>query len=256
MVPFWSVHNILTKVIGMAVITINGPIGSGSFEVGQMVAERLGINYVDRMVIAEAARRIGSPVGNLMEKEQRIIRFRERLGRFLQTMLERSAISGVGGEPYFGHGTEMLPAETYTELLVDSPSASQSVNDKAFIDATSAVIRELATAGDVVIIGRGGNMILSGFPGVLHVGLLAPLESRIENIMTREHYNRQEATKYVLELEEARLAFFRKFFRVNANDPELFHIILNGALIRTEIAAEMVVHAAEDMRHSPEGVPA
>jgi cytidylate kinase len=240
----------------MPVITINGPIGSGSFEVGQMVAERLGINYMDRMVLAEAARRIGSPVGSLVEKEQRVVRFRERLGRFLQTMLERSAISGVGGEPYFGHGTEMLPAETYTELLGESPTASQTVNDKAFIDTTSSVIKEIAGGGDVVIIGRGGNMILSDFPGTLHVGMLAPLESRIENIMAREHYNRQEATKYVAELEEARIAFFRKFFRVNANDPELFHLILNGARIRPEIAAEMVVHAAEELRLSAENVPA
>jgi cytidylate kinase len=240
----------------MPVITINGPIGSGSFEVGQMVAERLGINYMDRMVLAEAARRIGSPVGSLVEKEQRVVRFRERLGRFLQTMLERSAISGVGGEPYFGHGTEMLPAETYTELLGESPTASQTVNDKAFIDTTSSVIKEIAGGGDVVIIGRGGNMILSDFPGALHVGMLAPLESRIENIMAREHYNRQEATKYVAELEEARIAFFRKFFRVNANDPELFHLILNGARIRPEIAAEMVVHAAEGLKLSAENVPA
>ena len=99
-------------------------------------------------------------------------------------------------------------------------------------------------------------MILSDFPGALHVGVLAPLESRIENIMSREHYNREEATKYVLELEEARIAFFRKFFKVNANDPELFHIILNGARIRPEIAAEMVVHAAEDLMRSAESVPA
>ena len=52
------------------------------------------------------------------------------------------------------------------------------------------------------------------------------------------------------------MAFFRKFFRVNANDPELFHLILNGARIRPEIAAEMVVHAAEDLRLSTESVPA
>ena len=240
----------------MPVITINGPIGSGSFEVGQLVAERLGIDYVDRMVLAEAARRIGSPVGNLVEKEQRIIPFRERLGRFLQTMLERSAISGVGGEPYFGHGTEMLPAETYTELLGESPSATQTVNDKAFIEATSAVITELASSGNVVIIGRAGNMILSDFPGALHVGMLAPLESRVENIMAREHYDREEAAKFVAELEQARIAFFRKFFGVNANDSELFHLVLNAARIRPEVAAEMVVHAAEDLMHSAESVPA
>ena len=167
----------------MPVITINGPIGSGNFEVGQLVAERLGINYVDRMVLAQAARRVGAPVGSLMEKEQRVIRFGERLSRFMQTMLERSAISGVGSEPYFGHGTEMLPAETYTELIGDSPSANQTVNDKAFIEATSAVIKELAGNGDVVIIGRGANRILSDFPGVLHAAMLAPLEMRIENII-------------------------------------------------------------------------
>ena len=236
----------------MPVITINGPIGSGNFEVGQMVAERLGIDYVDRMIFAEAARRVGSPVGSLIEKEQRVIRFRERMTRFLQSMLERSAISGVGGEPYFGHGIEMLPAETYTELLGESPSSNQTVNDKAFIEATSSVIRGLADNGNVVIIGRGANMILSDFPGSIHVAMLAPLESRIENIMAREHYSREEATKYVAELEEARIAFFRKFFKVHPNDPELYHLMLNAAKLRPETAAEIVLHSVEDLTRTTE----
>ena len=240
----------------MPVITINGPIGSGNFDVGQQVAERLGINYVDRMVLAQAARRVGAPVGSLMEKEQRVIRFGERLSRFMQTMLERSAISGVGSEPYFGHGTEMLPAETYTELIGDSPSANQTVNDKAFIEATSAVIQELAGNGDVVIIGRGANRILADFPGVLHVAMLAPLEMRIENIMAREHYTRTEAAKFVAELEEARIAFFRKFFKVHPNDPELYHLILNAGKIRHETAAQMIVHAVEDLARAPQEQPA
>ncbi len=240
----------------MPVITINGPIGSGNFDVGQLVAQRLGINYVDRMVLAQAARRVGAPVGSLMEKEQRVIRFGERLSRFMQTMLERSAISGVGSEPYFGHGTEMLPAETYTELIGDSPSANQTVNDKAFIEATSAVIRELAGNGDVVIIGRGANRILSDFPGVLHVAMLAPLEMRIDNIMAREHYTRPEAAKFVAELEEARIAFFRKFFKVHPNDPELYHLILNAGKIRHETAAQMIVHAVEDLARAPQEQPA
>ena len=236
----------------MPVITINGPIGSGNFDVGQLVAQRLGINYVDRMVLAQAARRVGAPVGSLVEKEQRVIRFGERLSRFMQTMLERSAISGVGSEPYFGHGTEMLPAETYTELIGDSPTAAQTVNDKAFIDATSAVIRELAGNGDVVIIGRGANRILADLPGVLHVGMLSPLEMRIENIMAREHYTRAEAAKFVAELEEARIAFFRKFFKVHPNDPELYHLILNAGKIRYETAAQMIVHAVEDLAYAPQ----
>ena len=49
----------------MPVITINGPIGAGSIAVGQQVAQDLHLNYVDRMVFAEAARIIGSPVFQL-----------------------------------------------------------------------------------------------------------------------------------------------------------------------------------------------
>ena len=228
----------------MPVITINGPVGGGPIEVGQMVSQLLGINYVDRMVFAEAAKLVHSPVGALIEKEQRVVRFRDRLGRFLQTMLERSAIAGVSGEPYFGRGIEMLPAETYFELAGDSSSSAQNLNDQAFIEATTSVVQDLARAGDVVIIGRGANMILAGVPGVIHVGLVAPMEARVQTAMEREHFSREEAEKYVEELEQARLIFFRKFFKVNPFDPSLYHMMLNMAVVQPNTAAEVIAHAA------------
>ena len=88
----------------MPVITINGPLGAGAVSIGQMVAQQLEMNFYDRLVFTQAARLIGTPVGAVIAKEQRVDRFRDRLGRFLQTMLERSAMSGVSGEPYFGPG--------------------------------------------------------------------------------------------------------------------------------------------------------
>jgi cytidylate kinase len=230
----------------MPVITINGTIGSGTFEIGQNLAELLEIDYVDRMVLAEAARRVGSPVGALIEKEQRVFRFRERLGRFLQTMLERSAISGVSGEPYFGRGIEMLPAETYTELAGD-PSSARTVNDQAFIDATTEVVQDLAGSGNVVIIGRGSNMILADLPGVFNVSLVAPIEARIENIMRREELSKEEATAYVENLEEARVTFFRKFFKVNANDPTLYHMVLNTGFLSPTVGAQVIAKAVTDL---------
>ena len=59
----------------MPVITINGPVGSGAIEVGQLVAQELSLNYVDRLVLAQAAKRVPAPVGALLDKEQRIDRF-------------------------------------------------------------------------------------------------------------------------------------------------------------------------------------
>jgi cytidylate kinase len=83
----------------MSVITINGPVGSGAIEVGQLVAQQLSLNYVDRLVLAEAAKLVHAPVGALLDKEQLVNRFRDRLAYFLQTMLERSALYADAGEP-------------------------------------------------------------------------------------------------------------------------------------------------------------
>jgi cytidylate kinase len=85
----------------MPVITITGPVGSGATEVGQLVAQQLNLNHVDRLVLSQAAKLVHAPVGALLDKEQRLNRFGGRLAYFLQTMLERSALYADAGEPYF-----------------------------------------------------------------------------------------------------------------------------------------------------------
>jgi cytidylate kinase len=229
----------------MAVVTFNGPIGAGGNEVGVLAARLLNADYVDRLILAEAAKRIGSTVEVLETKEQRKIPLRDRLAYFLQTMLERSAMSGAGGEPYFSPGLEYLPSEEYTDLAQEPLTAAQRLSDRRFIEATSAVIKDLARVGDVVIIGRGSNMILKDVAGVLHVGLVTPLELRIRTIVEREHLSWNDAGKYVTDMEKARVIYFRKFFKVHPDDPSLYHMILNMGTMDVKTAAETVAHTAQ-----------
>ena len=228
----------------MPVITINGPIGCGSVTVGQLVARRLNIDFVDRMVFTEAARMIQAPVGALIDKEQRVVRFRDRLGQFLQTMLERSAISG---EMYAGGALMTLPPEAYASLGTDQSAKGGKVPDKDFIEATTKVVNDLYQKGDVVIIGRGANMILADSPGVFHVGLIAPPEVRTEILMRREHLEREEAEVLVGDLEQAHVEYFRKFWEVHPAEPGLYHTILNMGKLQLETAAEIICHSAEDV---------
>ena len=232
----------------MPVITINGPIGCGAVTIGQLVAEQLELNFMDRLVFTEASRIVGTPVGALIAKEQRVDRFRDRLGRVIQTMLERSAVSGVSGEPYFGRGIETLPPETYMELAGETTATAQKVDDQVFIDATTTVVKDLQRKGDVVIIGRGANVILADTPGVIHVGLLAPLDVRVEYMIVREHFDPDEAQGYVEELDRARVVFFRKFFeKVGPDDPSIYHMMLNMGRMESKTAAEVIVHTARDL---------
>ncbi len=231
----------------MAVITINGPLGCGAVTIGQLVAQQLELSFFDRLVFTQAARIIGSPVGALIAKEQRPDRFRDRLGRFLQTMLERSAMSGVSGEPYFGRGIENLPPETFMEMMGEGSAATQRVDDKTFIDATTKVVMDIYGQGNSVIIGRGANAILGDSPGTLHVGLLAPMEVRVTTLMQREHYAREEAEVYVVELERAREEYFRRFFKFNPNDSSRYHMMLNMGRMDPAAAADVVASAAREL---------
>ena len=230
----------------MPVITINGPIGCGAVTIGQMVSEQMNLNFVDRLFFTEAARIIGTPVGTLIAKEQRVDRFRDRLGRFVQTMLERSAMSGVSGEPYFGRGIENLPPETYTDLAGEGRVA-QKLDDKTFIEAMTKVANDLHAQGNAVIIGRGANQILADASHTLHVGLLAPMEVRVKTLIDREHFEKEEAEIHVEELERAREDFIMKFWKVHPNEARHYHMMLNMGKMNPKTAAEVICNAAGDL---------
>ena len=231
----------------MPIITFNGPIGAGGVELGLKVADMLDADYVDRLVFAEAAKRVGSTIGAMAGKEQRVLRLRDRIAYFLQNMLEKSAVSGAAGEPYFSPGIEVLPGEQYSELSKEPISESQRLSDKQFLEAISGVIKDLAASGNVVIIGRGANIILKDTPHAVHVALTASQEKCVETIAQRERFSRAEAEKYFAEAERARQAFFRKFFKVQADNQALYHVCLNMDRVKTDTAAEIVVHAARDL---------
>jgi len=230
----------------MPVITINGPIGCGAVTIGQMVSEQMNLNFVDRLFFTEAARIIGTPVGTLIAKEQRVDRFRDRLGRFVQTMLERSAMSGVSGEPYFGRGIENLPPETYMDLAGEGRVA-QKLDDKTFIEAMTTVANDLHAQGNAVIIGRGANQILADASHTLHVGLLAPMEVRVKTLIDREHFEKEEAEIHVEELERAREDFIMKFWKVHPNEAKHYHMMLNMGKMNPKTAAEVICNAAGDL---------
>lgn len=231
----------------MAVVTINGPPGCLGDEVGLATARLLNADYVDRLILAEAAKRIGSTVQVLEIKAHRKVAMRDRLAYFLQTMLERSAMSGAGGEPYFSPGMEYYPSEEYPDLAQEPLTSAQRLHDRQFIEVTSAVVKDLASTGDVIIIGRGSNMILKDMPGVLHVALVGPSEMLIKCTVTKEHLSWADAEKHVNDIEKARVTYFKKFFKVHPDDPNQYHMVLNMGIIGVAAASEVVAHAAKDV---------
>lgn len=225
----------------MPVVTVSGNIASGAREVGEIVARLLGVGLVDQQLMVEAARRCGVPVGAVAEHDERRSSFRERMSSLFRTFLERSAASGA--DPLSGAtGLEVILSRSYADLaLAEEPQ----ISDQLYLRTMTALIQELAAGGNIVLLGRGSQMILKDMPAALHVLCIAPRELRAMRLAGREGIGLEEATRRVAESDRARCAYYKKFWKVEVEDPRLYDLTIDTSRLSYEIAADLVAAAAK-----------
>lgn len=231
----------------MTVITIEGRAGSGAPEIGRLVAKEMGLDYVDRLLLAQIAKRVGSTVEALVENERRAPGIVDRFARLIQRMLERSAVAGTGGDPYFGPGVEVLLSRPYREIEEPVVTAAHQLGEKEFIQTTREVIRDLAEIGNVVILSRGGGAILRDKPSVLRVGVVGYFDDRARRIMLREHLDLDRAKTFVEESDKAQGKYFQDAFSTTPIDPFLYHVMWNTSEVGLEYAAQIIVEMSRAM---------
>jgi cytidylate kinase len=225
----------------MSVITISGNLGSGG-QIGQIVAHRLGLDYVDHEVLTEAARALGVSERTVAgrDEESPAPTLRERLASFFQDFLERSAVAGAA-DPLMGTGgLETLMSATYREAAALPGGGREELTDSRYKEAICSIMTQLAAKGDVVIIGRGGQAILREHPRCLHVRMTAPIALRVRRIAEREGLSAEKAKERVEESDKARLDYHRKYFKINPADPDLYDVVINTSHISEEDAAELI----------------
>ncbi len=229
----------------MAVIAVGGLSGGGGRKLGPLVAERLDADYVDRLILTDVARHAGATVEALQQREERPPTRGERFSRILQRVLERSAVTGAGGDPYFGPGVAAYLTQEFEDLPQPTITRGHELEDEKYFEAVSKTIHDLAEVGNVVIVGRGGYIILRDMPGVLRVGAVASLEDRIQTIVERERVSHDAAARTVEERDKARVGFFKRFFDIDQPDsPELYDLVVNTSDVDLDYAVDLVVGAS------------
>jgi cytidylate kinase len=213
-----------------------------------MVANRLEADYVDRLILTGAAKEVGATVEALLEREERPPTRGERISRLIQRILERSAVSGAGGDPYFGPGAVAFLTQEYEDLPQPTITKGHEVEDEAYLEGLRNVLNDVASSGNVVIVGRSGSAILKADPRVLRIGVYAEYEDRLARIMERDGIGTSEAADVITDRDRAREYHFKRFFGMdNPEDVRQFHISINTSVIGLEYAAGLVVRAAEGL---------
>ena len=234
----------------MSVITLGGMSGGGARSLGPMIAEKLGADYVDRIFLSNVAKELGATVEALQQREERPPTRTERWLRLVQRILERSAVTGSGGDPYFGPGVAAFLTEEYEDIPQPVITKGHELEDDTYIEAIHSTMMDMAAEGNVVVVGRGGHVILNDLPNVLRVGVIAHQEDRIKTIMEREKLDHDVAETMIQNRDSARTYYFQKFFDLDEPDrPDLYHLVVNTSEVSLEYARDLVIdglHALEE----------
>lgn len=108
------------------------------------------------------------------------------------------------------------------------------------IRQTAETILKLASVGNVILIGRGGNVITARLPNMFHVRLVAPLEERMEHSHKSYGMTMTEARKFCLREDLGRERYLKTYFHADINDPLLYHLTINTGLVSYNDAAKII----------------
>lgn len=111
------------------------------------------------------------------------------------------------------------------------------------IHKTTDTILQLARMGNVVIVGRGANIITSKLKNAFHVRLVASIEKRVEHMMGLLGLNEREALNHIKKEDENRKKYIKSYFNADFDDPLLYHLVLNTDLLTHVGAANLIAEA-------------
>jgi len=131
---------------------------------------------------------------------------------------------------------------TTTEELVRSLVDSQFYSADKFFHQLMLVIAAIARHGRSVIVGRGAGLMLPPAQS-LRVSIIAPLDSRVDNVVAKYGVTPQEARKRVIQRESDRKAYIRKYFNADMTDPLRYDLTINLACQSLDGAVDTIITA-------------
>ncbi len=112
---------------------------------------------------------------------------------------------------------------------------------QAYQSQVESYIRDLADGGNIVIVGRGGQIVLRGRPNVLHVRVVAPFETRVAWLQQQKPISAESARARLEASDRARARYLRRSYHVRWDDPTLYHLTINTSLLELPQAVNLVV---------------
>lgn len=221
-------------IAAMQAVTISRQYGSGGGEIAVRLARKLGWQLIDHAIIEQTARELGVYETDVSRYDEEHVE--GTLSRILNGIRNLTAGAFVPS----ASGALSAPPTAFAE------ERRAVVNERAYQETMQQVVMAAAKTGHVVIVGRGGQFLMADRRDVLHVRIVAPLDLRVAYVARREEPKRDAALTRVQEKDRARDRNMQNQFHRKPDDPGLYDLVINTAVLDLDRIVDLICLALED----------
>lgn len=197
-----------------ATIMITRQMGSGGSFLGKLIADQLGIKYIDREILYLAAQEFGVEPEILMPRA-------EKLSSFWQ-----KALRGFDfGSPY-----------SYI------PPPLPVITDQKLFDKQTEIMKMLAKENNCLIVGWGATFVLPRHNNTMTIFCHAPIDFRIKRV--KELYQAQDeksAATMIAESDEIRKKYIAQMTGKDWECLNNYDLSINTSLLSIEKIANLII---------------
>ncbi len=191
------------------VVTVSRQFGSMGRTIAKQMAEKLGIEFYDRDIVEETAKRMGLPVSVISQKEENAN----------SIYFKRQYPLGMG---------------------------VSNMQDEIF-SIQKNIIEDLAKKESCIIVGRCAESILADWKNHLRVYIYAPYEKRLKNCTEILKMEEKTARKMIREVDRSRELYHRRYCPEYTDAFSNRDLLIDSSRFGIEKTAEILVKLVLDL---------
>lgn len=205
--------------MGNKIYTIGREFGSGGRDVGEKLAERLGVKLYDKELLQQAAKDSG---------------FCEEIFENHDERPTNSFLYSLVMDTYSMNGYNTAP-------FLDMP-----LNHKVFL-AQFDCIKKIAEQESCVIVGRCADYALADNPDCINVFVHADIERRIKLVSKRGNITENKAKDLIIKQDKQRASYYNYYTSKKWGDSASYNLTLDSGKLGIDGCVDMILKFREIM---------
>lgn len=199
------------------IITIGRQFGSAGREIGEKLAEKLGVKCYDKELLSRAAKESG----------------------FCEEMIQNHDERPTNSFLY------NLVMDTYSFGYNASSFVDMPISHKVFL-AQFDTIKKIADEGGCVIVGRCADYALAEYKNSLHLFIYGDEECKVKRIMEKYQLSESKAREMIVKKDKQRQSYYNYYSSKKWGRADSYDLCINSSVLGVDGTVNLILQYIED----------